>query len=85
MNTILLFRKRSPLAEDGLPWLRGSEEHPWPARRNPSGKGVVSAILIRSLLTVLNGCVMEAWTANPANQVQATVNSHSMPGHSTEL
>jgi len=51
MDTVLLFRKRTPLTEDGLPWLRGAEEHPWTARRNASGKGVVSAILVRALLT----------------------------------
>lgn len=34
MDTVLLFRKRTPLTDDRLPWLRGSEEHPWIARRN---------------------------------------------------
>lgn len=51
MDTVLLFRKRTPLTDDRLPWLRGSEEHPWTARRNTSGKGVVSAILVRALLS----------------------------------
>ena len=55
MDTVLLFRKRTPLTDDRLPWLRGSEEHPWAARRNTSGKGVVSAILVRALLSALEG------------------------------
>ena len=38
MDTVLLFRKRTPLTDDRLPWLRGSEEHPWTTRRNASGK-----------------------------------------------
>jgi len=84
MNTILLFRKRSSLAEDGLPWLRGAEEHPWPTRRNAGGKGIVSAILVRSLLSVLSGGVLEAWAARPANLVQALVRSHSTPEMATD-
>jgi hypothetical protein len=44
----------------GLPWLCGAEEHPWPAKRNLSGKGVVSAILNRALLSALEGGVLDA-------------------------
>ena len=67
MDTVLLFRKRTPLTDDRLPWLRGSEEHPWAARRNASGKGVVSAILVRALLSALEGSVLEVrrYTASP--------------------
>ena len=60
MDTVLLFRTRSPLTDDRLPWLRGSEDHSWTARRNTSGKGVVSAILVRALLSALEGSVLEA-------------------------
>ena len=31
MDTLLLFRKRTPLTDDRLPCLCGSEEHPWAA------------------------------------------------------
>jgi hypothetical protein len=60
MDTVLLFRKRTPLTDDRLPWLRGSEEHPWTARRNTSGKGVVSAILVQALLNALDSSVLVA-------------------------
>jgi len=82
MNTVLLFRKRSPLTEDGLPWLRGAEEHPWTAKRNLSGKGVVSAILTRALLSALSGCVLNAAASRSAEQVEAAVRSHSAPDSS---
>jgi len=84
MDTVLLFRKRTPLTEDGLPWLRGAEEHPWMARRNASGKGVVSAILVRALLSALEGNVLEARRSRPANHVNAVVRSHSTPGSAAE-
>ncbi len=60
MDTLLLFRKRTPLVEDHIPWLRGGEEHSWTARRNRTGKAAVSAILVRALLSTLDGCVLEA-------------------------
>jgi hypothetical protein len=53
-NIVLHFRKRYPLSEDHLPWLLGPEEHPWTARRNTSGKGVVSAILVRALYVLVD-------------------------------
>ena len=34
MDTYLLFRKKAPLTEDGLPWLRGAETHTFTAKRN---------------------------------------------------
>jgi hypothetical protein len=79
MDTMLLFRKHTPLSEDGLPWLSGAEEHAWPARRNTSGKGVVSAILVRSLLSTLEGNVLEAYRSSSAELVRLVVRSHSKP------
>ncbi len=49
MEISLLFRKRSPLADDGLPWLSGNERHTWCAHRNGTGEAAVSAILVRAL------------------------------------
>jgi nitric oxide reductase NorQ protein len=51
MEISLLFRKRSPLTDDGLPWLSGNERHTWCARRNTTGEAGVSAILVRALQT----------------------------------
>ena len=84
MDTVLLFRKRSPLTDDRLPWLRGSEEHSWTARRNTSGKGVVSAILVRALLSALEGSVLEANRSRSANHIRAVVRSHSTPDTAAE-
>jgi MoxR-like ATPase len=79
MDTMLLFRKHTPLSEDGLPWLSGAEEHAWTARRNTSGKGVISAILVRSLLCTLEGNVLEAYRNPSADLVRLVVRSHSAP------
>ena len=79
MDTLLLFRKHTPLSEDGLPWLSGAEEHAWPACRNSSGKGVVSAILVRSLLCTLEGNVLEAYRNPSAQLVRLVVRSRSKP------
>jgi MoxR-like ATPase len=84
MDTVLLFRKRTPLTDDRLPWLRGSEEHSWAARRNTSGKGVVSAILVRALLSALEGSVLEAGRSRSASHVRAVVRSHSTPDTAAE-
>jgi MoxR-like ATPase len=84
MDTVLLFRKRSPLTDDRLPWLRGSEEHSWTARRNTSGKGVVSAILARALLSALEGSVLEANRSRSASHIRAVVRSHSTPDTAAE-
>lgn len=84
MDTVLLFRKRTPLTDDRLPWLRGSEEHSWTARRNTSGKGVVSAILVRALLSALEGSVLEANRSRSASHVHAVVRSHSKPETAAE-
>lgn len=69
-----LFCKRTPLTDDRLPWLRGSEELPWTAWRNASGKGVVSAILVRALISAL-----ETNRSRSASHVRAAVRSHSKP------
>jgi hypothetical protein len=84
MDTVLLFRKRTPLTDDHLPWLRGSEEHSWTARRNTSGKGVVSAILVRALLRAVEGSVLEAGRSRSTNPVNAVVRSHSKPETAAE-
>ena len=64
--------------------LRGSEEHPWTARRNTSGKGVESAILVRALLSALEGSVLEANRSRSASHVRAVVRSHSTPDTAAE-
>ena len=84
MDTVLLFRKRTPLTGDGISWLRGSEDHPWAARRNTSGKGVVSAILVRALLSTLDGSVLEAHHSRSANHIRTVVRSQSRPGTAAE-
>lgn len=58
MDTVLLFRKRTPLTDDRLPWLRGSEEHSFTACRNTSRNGVVSAILMRVLSSALEASLL---------------------------
>jgi hypothetical protein len=79
MDNQLLFRKRTPLTEDHLPWLCGSEEHPYVARRNASGKGIVSAILVRALISTLEGNVLEAECSTSADLVRLEVRSLSRP------
>jgi MoxR-like ATPase len=81
MNVDLLFRKRTPLSEWGLPWLRGGETHPWIARRNPTREAVASAILVRSLLSALEGSILSADLLSDG--VEAAVNSHSRAGVTT--
>jgi hypothetical protein len=78
MDIYLLFRKKSPLTEEGLPWLHGALEHEFTARRNASGRAVVSAVLVRSLLACLDGAVSYA-EATPAGDVVARVRSSSAP------
>jgi MoxR-like ATPase len=80
MDTEYLFRKHTPMTEDRLPWLRGSEEHSWTAKRNTSGRGVVSAILVRALLSALEGSILEAHHSISADYVQAVVRSCTKPG-----
>ncbi|MEW5869900.1 MAG: hypothetical protein AB1894_11535 [Chloroflexota bacterium] len=57
MDIHLLFRKKSPLSAEGLPWLRGAEEHEFTAKRNTTGRASVSAILVRALIACLDGAV----------------------------
>lgn len=78
MDIYLLFRKKSPLTEEGLPWLRGAFEHEFTARRNSSGRAVVSAVLVRSLLACLDGAVQYA-EANTGGDIVARVRSSSAP------
>jgi hypothetical protein len=78
MDAGLLFRKKSALTEDGLDWLKGSEEFPYAARRNATGVAAVSAILIRALLVALDGGVRQATIHTDG--VQAQVASKSTPG-----
>jgi MoxR-like ATPase len=80
MDIFLLFRKRTPLSDDRIPWLRGAEEHTWTARRNSTGKGTVSAILVRALLSTMDGSVLEAQRCSSADHVHAVVRSHTRPG-----
>ena len=84
MDTGLLFRKRTALTEDHMPWLCGAEEHTWTAKRNTSGKGVASAILVRGLLSALDGKVLEAHCSCSDNHVHAIVRSHSKPYSASE-
>jgi len=72
MDIYLLFRKKSPLTEEGLPWLRGAFEHEFTAQRNASGRAVVSALLVRSLLACLDGAVKDA-KANTGGDIVARV------------
>jgi len=81
MDVYLLFRKKSPLTEEGLPWLCGAYKHEFAARRNASGHGVVSAVLVRSLMACLDGAVQEA-VANPGGDIAARVRSASAPSSS---
>lgn len=78
MDASLLFRKKAALTEDGLDWLKGSDEFPFTAKRNPTGKAAVSAILIRALLAALDGNILQA-TALPTG-LAAQVVSKSTPG-----
>jgi hypothetical protein len=80
MDIQLLFRKSTPLIDDHLPWLAGSEEHRFIARRNPSGRGIVSAILVRALMSTLEGNVLEAYSANSGDPLRLVVRSLSRPG-----
>jgi len=78
MNVSLLFRKRSPLKEEDMPWISGAETHSWTAKRNATGEASVSAILVRALVCALEGNVTEAaiWAKGAA----VAVTSRSTPG-----
>ena len=78
------FQKHYPLTDDRLPWLRGSEEPPRTAHRNTSGKGVVSAILVRALLSALEGSVLEANHSRSASHIRAVRRSRSTPDTAAE-
>jgi MoxR-like ATPase len=82
MEDYLLFRKRSPLTEEGLEFICGCEEHSLCARRNTSGRAAASAILLRALRACLEGNVVEAWTGNvgTSRHIEAQVRSTSTPG-----
>ncbi len=72
----LLFR--SSRAIDGIEWLRGKEEHKWPARRNTTGRAAVSAILARALVQAVGGQIIEA--SCDSGLYYARVLSRSSPG-----
>ena len=78
MDIYLFFRKKSPLTEEGMPWLSGAEEHAATARRNSSGRAAVSAVLVRSLLACLDGAVVHAETSS-SGDIIARVRSSSTP------
>lgn len=78
MDASLLFRKKSAMVDEGLPWLHGSECHPWTAKRNGESIGRVSAILMRSLIACLRGNVISA--SRFPGGVLAQVESMSNPG-----
>ena len=78
MDIYLFFRKKTPLTEEGMPWLNGSEEHDQTARRNGSGRAALSAVLVRSLLACLDGAVVYAETDSRGNII-ARVRSSSTP------
>jgi MoxR-like ATPase len=78
MNISLLFRKRTILSEDGLPWLDAGETYPYPAKRNPTGVARISAILVRAILSILDENVLEA--RYEGDCVAAYVKSRSTPG-----
>lgn len=79
MDIYLLFRKKSPLSDEGLPWLRGAEEHEFTAKRNTTGRAVISAILVRALIACLEGAVEYA-ESDGVDNVIARVRSTSTPG-----
>lgn len=82
MEDYLLFRKRSPLEEEGLGFLAGCEEHSFLAKRNRKGRASSSAILLRALISCLEGQVVRAWTSCESGtpQLAAEVRSVSTPG-----
>ena len=79
MDIYLLFRKKAPLTEDNLPWLKGAETHSFTAKRNTSGSASVSAILVRALLACLDGAVEYA-ESDGLDNLAARVRSSSTPG-----
>jgi hypothetical protein len=67
MEDYLLFRKRSPLEEEGLGFILGCEEHTHTARRNRTGRATASSVLLRALLACMEGKVIEAGTSSAAS------------------
>ena len=86
MNTSMLFRKRSPLVEDGLPFITGNENHEFAAKRNP-GEGTASAILIRALKTTVQGEVSAGGfqSGNSVATLSKSKSSGSSQGASFDL
>lgn len=80
MDIWLLFRKKTPMNDEGIPWLRGSEEHTCTAKRNVTGRAVASAVLVRALLACLDRAVLYAESQPPSGNVIARVRSSSAPG-----
>ncbi len=80
MNISTLFRKRSPMTDEGMPWLNCSQEHTWTAKRNTTGKAAPSAILIRALISAIEGGIVDI-NANAARTLlRVQVKSTSTPG-----
>ncbi|MBI9046991.1 MAG: AAA family ATPase [Anaerolineaceae bacterium] len=75
-----LYRKKNPLTDEGLPWLRGDSKHSYTARRNSTGQASVSALLVRSLLSTLDGMVTEAYADTAVGYMAATVISRTKKG-----
>ncbi|MBI9044600.1 MAG: MoxR family ATPase [Anaerolineaceae bacterium] len=72
-----LYRKKGPLAEDGLAWLRGDVKMKYPAIRNRSGIASVSSTLVRALLSALDGQIVEALSEKDGSTIHARVRSKS--------
>ncbi len=72
----LLFRSTRAVSE--ADWVRGKEEHEWPARRNKTGRAAVSGILARALVQAVNGQIVEA--SCDSGLYYARVLSRSSPG-----
>ena len=79
MDIYLLFRKKSPLTQDNLPWLKGAKTHSYPAKRNISDSASVSAILVCTLIACLDG-VAEYAESDGIDNLAARVRSSSTPG-----
>jgi nitric oxide reductase NorQ protein len=79
MDIWLLFRKKSPMTDEGIPWLKGAEEHSYIAKRNATGRALVSAVLVRALLACLDRAVLYAEGHSATGKIVARVRSSSAP------
>lgn len=81
MDIWLLFRKKTPMDNEGIPWLKGAEEHAFTAKRNTTGRAAVSAVLVRALLACLDRAILYAESQPLSGDIVARVRSSSAPGH----